>query len=169
MALPQWIALMLSTWLLICSTVYHLCLSLWYAPPDFLAPFLPGRHDRKLSQNPPIRISKSANELKPAYDVVVIGSGYGAGVAASRMARAEPKQSVCVLEKGLERWPGGFPMTTFSALWELRVTGRIRLGLFKEVAIRLGKASGLYHWICAGESNAFVANGKNATKVFRSR
>ncbi|KAH0360487.1 hypothetical protein KCU65_g9393, partial [Aureobasidium melanogenum] len=31
--------------------------------------------------------------MKPSYDVVVIGSGYGGGVAASRMARAQPKQS----------------------------------------------------------------------------
>ena len=48
------------------------------------------------------RISKPAELFRHTYDVVVVGSGYGGGVAASRMARAG--QSVCVLERGKERW-----------------------------------------------------------------
>lgn len=48
------------------------------------------------------RISRPVELLRPDYDVVVIGSGYGGGVAASRMARGA--QSVCVLERGKERW-----------------------------------------------------------------
>ena len=48
------------------------------------------------------RISRPVELLRHEYDVVVIGSGYGGGVAASRMARG--KQSVCVLELGKERW-----------------------------------------------------------------
>ena len=48
------------------------------------------------------RISKPVELLRHTYDVVVIGSGYGGGVAASRMARGG--QSVCVLERGKERW-----------------------------------------------------------------
>lgn len=48
------------------------------------------------------RISRDIHELRPEYDVVVVGSGYGAGVAASKMARAG--KTVAVLEFGEERW-----------------------------------------------------------------
>ena len=53
------------------------------------------------------RISRPVELLKHAYDVVVVGSGYGGGVAASRMGRAG--QSVCVLERGKERWRKSYP------------------------------------------------------------
>ncbi|CAG8030940.1 unnamed protein product [Penicillium salamii] len=46
-------------------------------------------------------LSRPFESMKPEYDVLVIGSGYGAGVAASRMARAG--KSVAVLELGWER------------------------------------------------------------------
>ena len=48
------------------------------------------------------RLSRPVELLKHQYDVVVIGSGYGGGVAASRMARGG--QSVCLLELGKEKW-----------------------------------------------------------------
>ena len=48
------------------------------------------------------RLSIPVELMKHQYDVVVIGSGYGGGVAASRMARGG--QSVCLLELGKEKW-----------------------------------------------------------------
>lgn len=48
------------------------------------------------------RISRPVQLLRIQYDIVVVGSGYGGGVAASRMARAG--KSVCVLELGKEKW-----------------------------------------------------------------
>lgn len=46
-------------------------------------------------------LSRSFESIRPEYDIVVVGSGYGAGVAASRMARAG--KSIAVLELGWER------------------------------------------------------------------
>lgn len=46
-------------------------------------------------------LSLPFDSMKEEYDVVIVGSGYGAGVAASRMARAG--KSVAVLELGWER------------------------------------------------------------------
>ena len=48
------------------------------------------------------RLSIPVELINHQYDVVVIGSGYGGGVAASRMARGG--QSVCLLELGKEKW-----------------------------------------------------------------
>lgn len=48
------------------------------------------------------RISRPVPMMRTEYDVVVVGSGYGGGVAASRMARGG--KEVCVLELGKEKW-----------------------------------------------------------------
>jgi len=53
------------------------------------------------------RIACSLDQAKSHYTVLVIGSGYGAGVAASRLARAG--QDVCILERGKEMLPGEYP------------------------------------------------------------
>ncbi|MBT1711588.1 FAD-binding protein, partial [Fulvivirgaceae bacterium PWU5] len=53
------------------------------------------------------KLSRPFPEIKTHYDVVVIGSGYGGSIAASRMARCG--QKVCLLEKGKEFLPGEFP------------------------------------------------------------
>ena len=72
-------------------------------------------------------------QRKPHYDAVVVGSGYGAGVAASRLARMG--FTTCVLERGLETPPGAFPKTlgeasrAFQADLPWRRVGS-RLGLF---------------------------------------
>jgi cholesterol oxidase len=42
-----------------------------------------------------------------AYDVVVVGSGFGGGVTACRMA--EQGLRVCILERGRQFAPGDFP------------------------------------------------------------
>src|ERR1700731_3964440 len=55
------------------------------------------------------RLSLPIENIKDHYKVLVVGSGYGGAIAASRLARAG--QSVCVLERGREFLPGEFPDT----------------------------------------------------------
>ncbi len=52
-------------------------------------------------------LSQPRDRLKLKYAVLVVGSGYGGGVAASRLVRAG--QRVCVIERGREIPIGGFP------------------------------------------------------------
>ncbi len=66
-----------------------------------------------------MRLSSPIEDLKPHYTVVVIGSGYGGGIAASRLARAG--QQVAVLERGKEFLPGEYPDTELEALPEVQV------------------------------------------------
>jgi cholesterol oxidase len=70
--------------------------------------------------------TKTAGETMPAYDAVVIGSGYGGGVAASRLARMGLR--LAILEQGRLWRPGDFPTTGKARLKTLRLTGRAKLG-----------------------------------------
>jgi cholesterol oxidase len=65
------------------------------------------------------RISSAADRIQSSYTVVVIGSGYGGGIAASRLARAG--QTVCVLERGKEIAPGDYPSTMVETAGEVQI------------------------------------------------
>ena len=64
-------------------------------------------------------LSSPITDIKPFYDVVVIGSGYGGSIAASRLARAGLK--VCLLERGKEYQPGDYPDNQVEAAKEMQV------------------------------------------------
>ncbi|GLR79045.1 FAD-binding protein (plasmid) [Azospirillum oryzae] len=65
------------------------------------------------------RLSRPNTAIRPFYDVVIVGSGYGGAVAASRLARAG--QSVAVLERGRELQPGDYPDTLLKAQAEAQI------------------------------------------------
>ena len=94
------------------------------------------------------RLSSAPSELKRAYDVVVVGSGYGGGVAASRLARAG--QSVCVIEKGKEFLTGEFP----SRLPELRRELQLNGG-----KMRSGSRTGLFDFRLGADIHVLVGCG----------
>ena len=94
------------------------------------------------------RLSSSPNAIKSAYDVVVIGSGYGGGVAASRLARAG--QRVCVIERGREFLTGEFP----SRLPELRRELQLNGG-----KMRSGSRTGLFDFRLGSDIHVLVGCG----------
>jgi cholesterol oxidase len=55
------------------------------------------------------RLSSPISSIKNHYNVIVVGSGYGAGITASRLARAG--KDVCILERGREYISGEYPDT----------------------------------------------------------
>ena len=72
-------------------------------------------------------LSRSLEFVRDRYDVIVVGSGYGGGVAASRLARSGKK--VAVLERGREVLTGQFPNRFPDLKNEMQVTGkRLRTG-----------------------------------------
>lgn len=63
------------------------------------------------------RLSKAHAKLDAAYDVVVVGSGYGGAVMAARLA---PGRRLAVLERGREWSPVDFPSTLTGTLAQFR-------------------------------------------------
>jgi len=73
------------------------------------------------------RLASPIARIKSEYEVVVVGSGYGGGISASRMARAGRR--VCMLERGKEKVPGEYPDTQLEAMGEIQAnTSRGHVG-----------------------------------------
>ena len=89
-------------------------------------------------------LSRPHSEMKPEYDMIVIGSGYGGGVSALRGSLMRNKTTgerlkVCMLERGREFLPGDFPDELLSSLKELQLT--VQAG---DKAIHTGSKTGLF-------------------------
>lgn len=100
------------------------------------------------------RLSSSIDDLKEHYTVVVVGSGYGGGITASRMARAG--QSVCVLERGKEFQPGEYPDTLPKASAEVQIDAP---------AAHLGPKTGLYDFRINEDLNVLLGCGLGGTSL----
>ena len=100
------------------------------------------------------RLSSPIEDIQEHYTVVVVGSGYGGGIAASRMARAG--QSVCILERGKEFQPGEYPDTEVEALREMQV--RTPEGT-------VGSQNGLYEFVVGDGINVFKGCGLGGTSL----
>ncbi len=70
-----------------------------------------------------MRLSSPKSEMKEQYQIVVIGSGYGGSIAASRLARAG--QEVCLLERGRELRPGDYPDTELELAKETQLNTQL--------------------------------------------
>ncbi|KAG9323929.1 hypothetical protein KVV02_004346 [Mortierella alpina] len=105
----------------------------------------------------PPRIGLPLTKLKTHYDVVVVGSGYGASIAASRLSRAGKR--VCILERGEERWPGEYPEDTLKAASEVQFNGEHG---------QEGKRTGLYEIHKNKDQWAFVACGLGGTSLLNA-
>ncbi|KAI1330208.1 hypothetical protein F5Y16DRAFT_408698 [Xylariaceae sp. FL0255] len=112
------------------------------------------------------RISKPMELLRNVYDCVVIGSGYGGGVAASRMARAG--ESVCVLERGKERWPGEYPSKTGPILGQTHCSGETVPPWLRKKIVQDGNPTGMYHLIFGNGQTALVGNGLGGTSLINA-
>ena len=103
------------------------------------------------------RLSRPASELKAHYDVVVVGSGYGGGVAAARLARCGKR--VAVLERGREFLPGDFPDRVTAAAKELQVSG---------AHMRMGSATALFDVRLGDDVNVMMACGLGGTSLINA-
>ncbi len=103
------------------------------------------------------RLSRPESELKEHYDAIVVGSGYGGGVAASRLARCG--RSVAVLERGREFLPGDFPDRATAAGKEVQVTGP---------QIRMGSRTGLFDIRLGEDIHVMMACGLGGTSLINA-
>ena len=101
-----------------------------------------------------VRLSSPIGHIKDRYDVVVVGSGYGGAIAASRLARAG--RQVCLLERGKEMRPGEYPNSLPSALSEMQVD---------LPAGHIGSRTGLYDFRVNGDINVFAGCGLGGTSL----
>lgn len=102
-------------------------------------------------------LSAPPHEINDSYDVVVVGTGYGGSIAASRLARAGHR--VCVLERGAEFGPGEFPRTGTEAAKQVRVNNPGGL---------VGNPDGLYEFHRDQDMTVLVGSGLGGTSLINA-
>ncbi len=103
------------------------------------------------------RIGSGVVELREQYDVVIVGSGYGGAVLASRLARAGRR--VCVLERGREVRPGEFPSSA---------AGFARGSQVEHPRGQLGDRSALFRFVLDDDCGAVMGCGLGGTSLINA-
>lgn len=103
------------------------------------------------------RLSSPLASLKPHYEVVVVGSGYGGAIAACRLAEAG--REVCVLERGREFQPGEYPDTLPKALRQMQ---------WDFASGHIGPHTGLYDFRVNDDISVFVGCGLGGTSLINA-
>src|SRR3954466_4301297 len=103
------------------------------------------------------RLSKPLAELEARYDAIVVGSGYGGGVAASRLARMGYR--VALLERGEELHPGEYPDTAAKGLEQAQIDAP---------GMRKGKGSEFFDLRINPEMNVLIGCGLGGTSLINA-
>lgn len=103
------------------------------------------------------RLSKPLSKLAPRYEAVVVGSGYGGGVAASRLARMGYR--VALLERGREMLPGEYPDTPERAIGQSQLHGR---------GCSIGPEDGLFDLRVGADINVLIGCGLGGTSLINA-
>src|SRR6056297_1112676 len=108
-------------------------------------------------------ISRPFAEAGEDHDIVVVGSGYGGGGAASRLARAGGRDAprVTVLERGREIAPGNYPDNPVDAAKDTQVT-------LSSDGTTTGNSQGLYDMRMGKDVNVLLGCGLGGTSLINA-
>lgn len=102
-------------------------------------------------------LALARNELRNHYEIVVIGSGYGGAIAASRLSRAG--REVCLLERGSEIRPGAYPTTEPELLKQVQTHASGK---------QIGSATAMFNFHQGKDINVIAGCGLGGTSLINA-
>jgi len=102
-------------------------------------------------------MSRPLSRIEAEYDAVVVGSGYGGGITALRLA--EHGKRVCLLERGRELHPGQYPTNTRDGLQHIQA--RTPYG-------HVGASNALFDFRFHRDMSVLVGSGLGGTSLINA-